>query len=537
MTDLGHAPTEAEKERFTAAGAASPSPRLGRAKGYLWSVLGVAVITGVGWAIRPYLDITNVALFYLLPVLVAAVRWGKGPSLLASFLGVLAFDFFFVPPVFSFSVSDVRYIFTFVIFLIVGVVTASMAARIRNELEKTRQEEKRTLALYSLSRQIAAKADLDEVLRAFAQTVAETVSGQVSIVMPGPEDEALRQVAAYPPDAALYGDKERAVVHWVLEHGKGAGRGTETLREATELVFPVRADKVTLAALVIKLESQRDVLSSDQEQLIEAFANLAAAAIIRVRLGQEAEKAQWLAESEKLHKALLDSISHDLRTPLSSITGAVTGLLAEKNAYDDATTKVLLDTIREGALRMDRFVANLLDMTRLQSGVLRLSREWWDVEDIVGVALREMRDTLQGHPLKVDIPAGLPLVNADFGLIEHVLINLLENAAKYSRPESPITISAHESNRSVVVIVADSSPPIPSSERQHIFDKFYRLRGPSDVGGTGLGLSICKGIVEAHGGMIWADSFPGSGNRFTFSLPVSDQPFQRREGGEEGRHG
>ena len=316
------------------------------------------------------------------------------------------------------------------------------------------------------------------MLKAFSKTVAETVGGQVSIVMPAAEDGSLSPVASYPPDAALYGDKERAVVHWVLEQGKRAGRGTETLREVAELVFPVKAGKLTLAALVIKFESQRGALSSDQGQLIEAFANLAAAAIIRVRLGQEAEKAQWLAESEKLHKALLDSISHDLRTPLSSITGAVTGLLAGGNTYDDASRKVLLDTIKEGALRMDRFVANLLDMTRLQSGVLKLSREWWDVQDIVGVSLREIRDALQGHPLSIDIPPGLPLVNVDFALIEHVLINLLENAAEYSPPESPITVSAHGSDKSVVVIVADSSPSIPASERQHIFDKFYRLRGP-----------------------------------------------------------
>ena len=326
MIDIGAA-SDAGKGRFAATCVGSPSQRFKKADRYLRSFLGVALITVAGRIVSPYLDVTNVALLYLLPVLVSAVRWGKGPSLFASFLGVLAFDFFFVPPILSFTVSDVKYSFTFAIFLIVGIVFASMATRLRDELEKTRQKEKRTLALYSLSRQLAAKADLNEVLKAFSQTVAETINGQVSIVMPGVEDAALRQVAAYPPDAALYGDKERAVVHWVLEHGMSAGKGTEILREATELVFPVRADRNTLAALVIKLESQRGVLSSDQHQLIEAFANLAAAAIIRVRLGQEAEKVQWLAESEKLHKALLDSISHDLRTPLSSIMGAVTGLL------------------------------------------------------------------------------------------------------------------------------------------------------------------------------------------------------------------
>ncbi len=535
MTDIG--PAIEARKRVAAPGAPLPSRRFVKAKGYLWPFLGVVLITLVGKAISPFLDITNVALLYLLPVLVSAVRWGRGPSLFSSFLGVLAFDFFFVPPILSFTVSDVKYTFTFAIFLIVGIVTASMATRLHDELEKARQKEKRTLALYSLSSQIAAEADLDEVLKAFAQTVAETISGEVSIVMPGAEDGTLRQVAAYPPDALLYGEKERAVVHWVLEQGMSAGRGTETLREATELVFPVKADKLALAALVIKLESQKGVLSADQRKLIEAFANLAAAAIIRVKLGQEAEKAQWLAESEKLHKALLDSISHDLRTPLSSIVGDVTGLLGEEDMYDEASKRVLLDTIKEGALRMDRFVANLLDMTRLQSGVLRLNREWWGIEDIVGVALREIRDALHEHPLHIDIPPDLPLVSVDFALIEHVLINLLENAAKYSPPGSPITISARVSDKSVVVIVADHSPPIPESERQHIFDKFYRLRSSNDAGGTGLGLSICRGIIEAHRGTIWADSFPDAGNRFTFSLPVPDQPIDRPEGLEEVNHG
>ncbi len=232
---------------------------------------------------------------------------------------------------------------------------------------------------------------------------------------------------------------------------------------------------------------------------------------------------QRLAESEKLHKALLDSISHDLRTPLASITGAVTSLLAEGGSYDREAKGILLDTIKEGAFRLNRFVANLLDMARLQSGSLKLRADWCDIQDIVGVALREIHDVMEGHPVMVNIASGLPLVEADFGLIEHVLINLLENAAKYASADSEIVISARAVERAVLVSVADRGPIIPADEREHIFDKFYRGLRSKSSSGSGLGLSICRGIIEAHGGTIRVDSPLERGNRFTFSLPLSSR--------------
>ena len=251
---------------------------------------------------------------------------------------------------------------------------------------------------------------------------------------------------------------------------------------------------------------------------------MAAIAIIRVKLAEEAEQAHWLRESEKLHSALLNSISHDLRTPLASITGAVTSLLSEESVYSRETKGILLQTIKEEAQRLNHFVANLLDMVRLESGVLKLNKEWCDIQDIVGVALRQIKDVLQGHPLRVTMPSGPPFVKADCGLIEHVMINLLENAAKYSPPDSEISISAHYTNEAMLISISDLSPSIPKAEREHVFSKFYRLHYSKDVSGTGLGLSICKGIVEAHGGKIWVGPSPEYGNRFIFSLPVSEQP-------------
>ena len=245
--------------------------------------------------------------------------------------------------------------------------------------------------------------------------------------------------------------------------------------------------------------------------------------IVRLQLAKEAEHAKWLEESEKLHRTLLNSISHDFRTPLASIMGAVTTLIEEQDIYTPETREMFLRTIREEALRMNRFVENLLDMVRLESGTLKLNMKWCDIQDIIGVVLREMRDTLAGHPVSVDIPPDTPSVLADFILIEQVLINLLENAAKYSPPDMPISISVNRKDKEVIVAISDAGSPIPGAESEHVFDKFYRQNSSKHVSGTGLGLFICKGIIEAHGGHIWIDPSHDHGNRFSFSLPANNE--------------
>jgi two-component system sensor histidine kinase KdpD len=487
-------------------------------KPYAWTFLAVVLVTVAGKLIGAFFEIDDVVLLYLLPVLMAAVRWGRTPSLFGSFLGVLAFDFFFTPPLYTFAI-DAKHLFTFAVFLIVGAAASAMATRVRDDLDKARQREKRTLALYGLSEKIASKADLSDILATFARTVAEAVDGQASILV----SDGDREIASYPASAGEVDEKKMAVVRWVLGHGQAAGRGTETLREASELIFPIKAEKKTLAALCIDLGGEKGALPKEKKQLIEAFANLAAVAIIRLRLAEEAEQVQRLAESEKLHKALLDSISHDLRTPLASITGAVTSLLAGGGSYNEEAKGILLETIKVGAFRLNRFVANLLDMARLQSGSLKLRADWCDIEDIVGVALRDIGDLLEGRPILVNIGPDLPLVRADFGLVEHVLINLLENAAKYGPQGSRITVSARAVEGAMLVSVADLGPVITAGEQERIFEKFYRVQRSKSASGSGLGLSICKGIVEAHGGAIWVDSPLDAGNRFTFSLPLPEE--------------
>jgi two-component system, OmpR family, sensor histidine kinase KdpD len=502
-------------------------------KHYVWAMLSVSIVTAVGEALRPHSDLINIVLLYLLPVLVSAVRWGRGPSLFSSVLGVLAFDFFFVPPVFTFSVGSIQHLLVLVVFFSVALVTGTTATKLRDEVEKATEREKRTLALYALSREIAVDADLEQVVKTFVDKIAETIDGAAIVLTRDPDDDVLRKMAAA-RDNAVFGEKEYAMAQWVLEHGQPAGKGLGTFEGAHSLFFfPIKAEDKTLAVLGIRPNPEYATLSSEKRQLIETFTNLAAVTIVRLQLAKEAEQAKWLAESERLHRTLLNSISHDFRTPLASITGAVTSLLAEETVYTPETKEILLHTIREEAHRMNRFIENLLGMVRLESGTLKLNMKWCDIQDIIGVVLRETKDAMQGHPLRVDIPPDPPSVMADFILIEQVMINLLENAAKYSPPGSTISISARCRDGALFVTVADPGPPIPKKEQEHVFDKFYRLHSSKHASGTGLGLSICRGIIEAHGGSIRVDSSSEYGNRFTFTLPVSEEPLMQtsaREG-------
>jgi two-component system sensor histidine kinase KdpD len=280
-----------------------------------------------------------------------------------------------------------------------------------------------------------------------------------------------------------------------------------------------------MAVLAVTPETKDASILPEQLQILEAFTNIAAVGLTRVQLAKEAEKAKLLSESEKLHTALLNSVSHEIRTPLASITGAVTGLL-EGGVVRPASRDILLSTIKEEAQRMNRFTSNLLDMTRLESGVLKPNVDWCDIQDIIGVAIREIGDILQKHKLQIHIPAGLPLVMADFALIEQVVINLLENAVKYSPPDGEIFMSVQQRDKELLFSLINAGSTIPVKERKDVFDKFYRLHVSKNRAGIGLGLSICKGIIEAHKGKIWVESSGQNKNCFIFSLPVPVQPSQ-----------
>ncbi|WP_407310821.1 DUF4118 domain-containing protein [Desulfosporosinus sp. SB140] len=488
---------------------------------YVWSVLMMAGLTLLIEPIKNYLGTINICMLYLLPVLISSARWGRKPAIISSVVGAITFDFLFVPPLYSFTVSDIRYFISFIIFMLVGIVTGTLSARLKNQICYSRQRENRVATLYSLSRDIAAVDKLENVLESIVRKVADTLEGQVVLLLPDVNGKLVLMQSSS-PDSFL-NDSEQAVATWVFERGQKAGRGTETLGAASGLYLPLSIEQGTQGVLGIRFHHSEGQFDPERIRLLEAVAGLAAMAINRIKLAEEARQAHTLAESERLRTALFNSLSHDLRTPLASIIGAATGLLEDHNEiYSPEARHDLLQTILQGAERMNRFVSNLLDMARLESGMLKLNKDWCDIQDIIGVAVNRLGTVVTSRPLDIEVPENLPLVRADYVLIEQVLINLLDNAQKYSEPNSKIIVSVRQKGQHLEINVANRGHGIPETDLSKVFDKFYRLSSPLQVSGTGLGLAICKGIIEVHGGEIWAENNDLEGVTIIFTLPLTD---------------
>ena len=482
---------------------------------YLWSILLVAIAAGVSELIGHEISPTNLVMVYLLAVIVAAVYLGRGPAILVSILSVAVFDFFFVPPFMTLAVSNTEYLLTFAGLLSVGWVISYMTARAREQAESAQRREADTAALYALSRDLAAADGLEAVLKAI-QTHIEQAFGREIVIHLADGDALHPNVFS---EDSQSDDTEMAVALWAFKNGETAGRGTNTLPAARFRYLPLKTARRTVGVMGVKPKESEVLLTPDQRRLLEAFASQSAQAIERIQLAEQARQIKLLQAAEKLQNALLNSISHDLRTPLVSITGALSTL--ENDATLEASARQsLVETAREEADRLNRLVGNLLDMTRLESGALQVKREPCDAQDLIGAALGQMEVRLTRRPIRVDIAPGIPLVSLDFVLIVHVLINLLDNALKYSPENSPLEIQAGLQKNEVRVSVLDRGIGIPPEDMSRVFDKFYRVQRSEQVTGTGLGLAISKGIIEAHGGHIWAAAREGSGTVITFALPL-----------------
>lgn len=491
---------------------------------YIVTLASLAIITLIAWIGQSDLGLVNVAMLYLLPVLLSAVRYGKKAGIFSSFLAIIVFDFFTIPPVLTFNVMDFRYFISFTIFILVGFYLGTLSTRLRIQLINSHQRESQTADLYSLSREITAVSDLDIVLESVVKKVSDIIKGQVVVLVP--EKTGQLALRACSNSGAIFEENERAVATWVFENNQIAGKGTDTLGGAKGLYLPLVSEQGICGVLGVQLKSTEKYLLPEKRRLVDAFASLTALAITRISLVEKAREAQLLNESEKLRTALLNSISHDLRTPLASMIGAVTSLLENDQLFDETSRKELLQTIKIGAMRMNRLVNNLLDMARLESGMLKLNKEWCELEDIIKKAIKHFDD---GFVNKRDIVLKSSkkhlLVNVDFILIQQVLTNLLDNAIKYSRPDSQIVITVRNNERQVEVSVRDWGIQIPTEDIEHIFDKFYRVRSPRQISGTGLGLAISKGIVELHGGTIHAENNSVSeGVTISFTIPLTEKP-------------
>jgi len=487
--------------------------------GYLKSFLLVLLTSLACEPARLYLAPTNLVMMYLLAVVLAAIRLGRRESICTAFLSVLAFDFFFVPPRFTFAVTDTEYFITFAALLTVGVVISTLVSQAKERAEAIREREVQTASLYYLTRDLAVASDLATILYALVKNIEESLGAQLVVLLP--EGERL-SVAAGSTGLSL-DVKESAVADWAFRNHTAAGRGTDTLVSAGLLYLPLQTSGDVLGVVGVKLKADTEFASPLSRRLLQAFATQVALAIERVQFAKQAEQAQILQARETLERALLNSISHDLRTPLVSITGAL-GALRDKNneLFEDARDD-LLDAAWEEAGRLNRFVGNLLDMTRLESGALKIKQTPCDVQDLVGCALAALEPQLRERTIEVEVPAALPLVRMDMVLMTQVLVNLVDNAVKYSPRDSPVLVSAVVADATLLLTVADRGPGVPESELSHIFDKFYRVPVPEGAGGTGLGLSICKGIVAAHGGEIVAANRAGGGLRVKISLPIKPE--------------
>jgi two-component system sensor histidine kinase KdpD len=484
---------------------------------YLYGLGLVAATTLVGLPLRSFIDPTNLVMLYLLAVVLAALWLGRYPAVLVSLLSVLAFDLVFVQPYHTLAVADAQFVLTFIALLGVGLLISTLTAQAREQATAAQDRATHTRTLYELSRDLTMVLNPADVTRTVMNHIDRVFRGDAVVLLA--QGQSL-EPALDSPGFDLNTDEWDAATS-VYRRGQAAGRDTDTLSEVKGTYLPLSSTQGMVGVLGFQSAGQAGPLTPEQWRLLEAFASLTAQALTRIELTREVRQAQLLRESEKLQAALLNSISHDLRTPLASITGALSSLRDDAAYLDEEARALLVNTAWEQANRLDDFVGNLLDMTRLEAGVRKVQPELCDVQDLVGVALERLGNRLEGRALCLEVPDALPPVPMDLPLMAQALVNLLDNALKYSPLDRPITIRAEAADSELRLVVADEGPGIPEEDVARIFDKFYRAQHSAEVTGTGLGLPISKGIVEAHGGRIWAANRAGGGAVFTIVLPAA----------------
>lgn len=487
-------------------------------RGYLYAVLTCVGITVAATPLHQYLELSNIVMLFLLGVVFIAYRFGRGPAALAALLNVAAFDFFFVPPRLSFAVSDVQYLVTFAVMLIVGLVIGQLAAGLGYQLRVARSREQRARSLSEMAKSLSSALVEQQVVALSDKFVESTFRAKAAIILPDLNDRL--QTPATHGGTPAY---DLAVAQWSYDKNEPAGAGTDTLPANPQLYLPLKAPMRVRGVLVIEPSSARLLMIPEQRRLLDTFAALVAIALERIHFVSVAQDTLIKMESERLRGSLLAALSHDLRTPLTALVG-----LAETLSLDLAAAQSghadKADVIREQALRTSRMVNNLLEMAKLQSGDVKPRMDWQSLEEIVGSALKGLEPALTEHPLKLELPADLPLVKCDAVLIERVLVNLIENATKYTPPGTTIGVTAARTDAVLRVEVWDEGPGLPPGQERAIFARFARGQKESAVPGVGLGLAICEAIVAAHGGKIWAENRAPHGARFLFTMPLEEQP-------------
>lgn len=505
--------------------------------GKLWkqflATAGIVALCGTLGRLSQLLGLAeaNIVMLFLLGVVLVATRYGRGPAIVAAVVNVLVFDFFFVPPHFSFTVHDAQHVLTFGVMLGIGLLVSTLTARIREQLAATQKQEHRTAALYRLTQQLSEVSGTEFLIRTASQRLHEMFPGEVVLFAREPNGSLLLRFGEGTSVAGQSIDIQAA--HWVATHNQPAGAGTDRLPNATALFVPLIGTRQTIGAVGIKPDDPQRLLDPDQHRLLETCASLIALAIERDLSLLEVQESQLSVQTEQMRNSLLSSVSHDLRTPLAGIAGAAS-LLAEQREHLPAEQQhELAVSILDEADRLNRLVGNLLDLTRLQAGAIPLQRELQPIDDVIGVVLRRMERQLRDHPVQTNVPVDLPPVPIDEILVQQMLINLLDNATKFAPVGTPIELSVTATESALIVTVADHGPGIPPGQEQRLFEKFAQA-DQHKRSGSGLGLAICKGVVELHGGRIEGanrtDADRGAVLRFTLPLgsigmPMATQPW------------
>ncbi len=489
---------------------------------YLGSFLMAAVALGISLVLRDSIGITSVALVFLMAVMTSAVTYGLFPALFTCILSVLTYNFFFLPPLYTFTITDPENVVALFFFAVVALIASNLAARVRAQAVTAASRAKITESLYLFSRKLAGIISLDDLLWATAFQIASVLKVRVVLLLP--EGEGIDMRVGYPPEDTL-DEADLAAARWAWENGRAAGRGADTLPGAKRLFLPLRTGRGVVGIAGIDSDRAGVLFTPEQRRLFDTLADQAALAIERISLAQDVDRARVSAETERLRSALLTSISHDLRTPLASILGSATSLKNYRRTLDEAAQDELASTIQEEAERLNRFIANLLDMTRLESGAIKPNADLVDLSDVVGSALQRAGKVLAAHQVEIDLGADLPMLKIDPVLFEQILFNVLDNAAKYSAHGTKIQLSAAREGDLVRLSVSDEGDGIPPTDLERIFDKFYRVQtADRKRAGTGLGLAICRGFIEAMGGTIVArNRTDARGAVFIITLPVSIQ--------------
>jgi two-component system sensor histidine kinase KdpD len=497
---------------------APPAPAIAPAwpwPGYVAAAVVCGLTALLATPLHAVFELSNIVMLFLLAVVGVALRWGRGPAVLAAFLGVGLFDFFFVAPRFSFAVGDVQYLLTFAVMLVVALVIGQLTAGLKVQAEASMQREHRVRSLYQMARDLSAALLPDQVAEIGARFLAAEFGAKSTLLALGSDD----RLHALPGGTAAV---DMGVAQWAFDRGEPAGRGTDTLPGSTCLVLPLKAPMRLRGVVAIEPPDER-LLGPEQRRLLDTCASLLAISLERIHYIEVAQASTLQIESERLRNSLLAAISHDLRTPLASLLGLAEAFELTRPPPTDAQREVV-HAIRASALRMSALVNNLLDMARLESGAVQLARQWQPLEEVVGSALAACAPVLAGRPIRVALADDLPLLHLDAVLFERVLVNLLENAAKFTPAGSAIEIAARAETDHVVLTVDDHGPGLPKGREEAIFEKFERGQRESATPGVGLGLTICRAIVQAHGGRIRGETRAEGGARFTITLPRGEPP-------------